>query len=208
MCRVPSGAQGVISGVVRNARGDACVMSCSHVLASSASPSLNDVVEWMDPTQQPAAWTRAGTLWRWVEFTGGGVCNNLDVALALLDPALAAAFDGMPPLQIAAYDLKYQGEPMAKFNTLRNQWQDGKIQSLSVDEYITFDSAGNVSLKLCGLIQSQVLNGPGDSGGIVLVQDGPLGIHIAGDTVDNSWAVPLQRAFDAWELQLLDYPSP
>ncbi|MBS1858522.1 MAG: hypothetical protein JST11_24350 [Acidobacteria bacterium] len=208
LCRAPSGVQGVISGVVRNARGEVCLMSCSHVLASSSTPSVTDVIEWWDPGGQPPAWQRAGTLWKWVRFTGGGACNNLDVALAVLNPELAATFDGMPPLEIAPYDLKYRGAPMAKFNTRSGRWQDGRIQNLFVDESLPFDAFGADSFNLCGLIQSQVPNSPGDSGAIVLVQDGPLGIHIAGDTVGTGWAIPLERAFDAWGLQMVDFATP
>ncbi len=207
MCRPPSGCQGLITCIVRNASGEPCLMSCSHVLAASPTPSLDDVVEWLDTNQTPAVWTRAGTLWKWVNFAGDGG-NNLDVALAILDSDIAREFEKMPELAIASYDRKYQGAPMSKFSTATNRWQTGTVQDLFVDKNVPFESLGDATFTLCGLIESQVRNGSGDSGSIVLVEDGPLAIHIAGDSVNRSWSIPLQRAFDAWNLQMLDYPVP
>ena len=207
-CRPPSGSQGVITCIVRNANRDPCLMSCSHVLASAPAPSLDDVVEWLDTSQEPAAWRRAGTLWKWVQFAGGGVCNNLDMALAILDPEIAAPFAAMDALPIAPYDLKYKGAPVSKFSGRLGRWETGTIQNLVTTQDVPFSSLGNATFTMCGLIESQVRNGAGDSGGILLVRDGPLAIHIAGDAVDRSWSVPLQRAFDEWGLQILSYPVP
>jgi hypothetical protein len=183
-------------------------MSCSHVLAASPTPSLDDVIEWLDTNQIPALWTRAGTLWKWVHFAGGGVGNNLDVALAILDPNIAGEFATKPELAIAPYDRKYQGAPMSKFSTATNRWQAGTVEDLFVDKNVPFQSLGDATFTMCGLIESQARNGAGDSGSIVLVEDGPLAVHIAGDAVNRSWSIPLQRAFDAWNLQMLDYPVP
>jgi hypothetical protein len=180
-------------------------MSCSHVLASSPAPSLADVVEWLDGSQQPAAWRRVGTLWKWVQFTGAGICNNLDAALAILDPELAAPFAGMDALPIAPYDLRYLGAPISKFSGRVGRWEAGTIRNMGVSQDVPFEGLGNAAFKMCGLIESQVRNGAGDSGGIVVVNDGPIAIHIAGDAADLAWSIPLQRAFDEWGLEMLSY---
>lgn len=165
-------------------------------------------MEWFDGSQSPAQWQRAGTLWKWVEFEGDGASNSLDAALALLDPHIAREFDGMEPLPIAPYDNRYSAAAIFKFNAAASRWDSGSVRSLFADQDLTFLSLGSATFKLCGLIESKIENRSGESGSIILVEESlPFAMHIAGNSVTRSWSVPLQRAFDAWGLQMLQFQA-
>jgi hypothetical protein len=140
-----------------------------------------------------------------VQFAGNGVCNSLDVALALLDPALAAAFQDAPKQDYAPYDNKHQGAPMTKLSALTGQWETGSVRNLFTSQNLTFGPIGQTQYTLCGLIECRVGNGAGDSGSVIVVEGLPLAIHIAGDAVERSWSIPLQRVFDEWDLDLVQF---
>lgn len=205
MCRPVGGDVGLITCIVRNANGDPCLLSCSHVLASTSTPSMTQVVEWQDKSQDPPIWRVAGKLWKWVQFVGNGVCNSLDVALALLDTPIAAGFQDAPSLDFAPYDNRYLGAPMAKLSALTGQWESGSVRNLFTSQNLKFGSTGATEYTLCGLIECRVGNGAGDSGSVIVVDGLPLAIHIAGDAVDRSWSVPLQRVFEEWTLDLVQF---
>src|ERR1035437_981072 len=205
LCRPVGGDLGLITCIVRNANGDPRLLSCSHVLASTSSPSTADVVEWLDTTRNPPVWQRAGTLWKWVQFVDNGVCNSLDVALAILDSGIAASFQGAASLEIAPYDNKFLGAAIQKFSARCGGWESGSVRNLFTTQDLKFGSLGQTQFTLGGLIECRVGNGAGDSGGMIVVDNLPLAIHIAGDAVDRSWSIPLQRAFDEWSLDLLQF---
>jgi hypothetical protein len=106
---------------------------------------------------------------------------------------------------VAPYDNQFLGAAIQKRSARLGRWVPGTVRSLYTSQDVRFGGPEQKPFTFCGLIECQAANDGGDSGSVIVVDDLPLAIHIAGDSIDRSWSIPMTRVVDGWALEVVQF---
>jgi hypothetical protein len=226
------GSAGSIGAFVRTPEGHQGILSCTHVLAraSKGRVEIDDWVHQPAPLDQPMLLpgNRIGRLTQHFALLTPTRVNNIDAAVArIIDtdkhtgplenalpdhPDVPAKYRRVPfgPL-LTPDDIDF-GTPVRvmKFGRSSGFTDNAVVSGVEFENFaVWFDT--NDSFTFSSVIELQWDGGhpftlDGDSGALILAQDGlrPIGLHFAASDLDRlSWAIPLKRICDTFELALI-----